>query len=267
MAVVARRFEGKTAVVTGGAGDIGLATAKRLAEEGASIALLDVKEDGLSAATESLDATKATVRTYVCDVTDMSAVRSVVAKVVEDFGSIDLLFNNAGYQGLFKPVHDYPADDFAKVIEVNLTGAFHVLKAVAEQMVAQNSGAIVNTASMAGVEGPPNMAAYGASKFGVVGLTQTASKDLALYNIRVNCISPAFMGPGYMWDRQVELQAKANTQYFSSDPKKVAEEMIGAVPMRRYGDIGEIPGTVAFLMSDDSSYTTGVNVPISGGIL
>jgi NAD(P)-dependent dehydrogenase (short-subunit alcohol dehydrogenase family) len=119
---------------------------------------------------------------------------------------------------------------------------------------------------MAGVDGPPNMAAYGVSKFGIIGLTQTAAKDLAPYNIRVNAISPAFMGPGFMWDRQVKLQAEANSQYFSSDPDTVAQQMIGSVPMRRYGNINEIPGTVVFLMSEDASYITGVNVPISGGI-
>jgi NAD(P)-dependent dehydrogenase (short-subunit alcohol dehydrogenase family) len=134
-------------------------------------------------------------------------------------------------------------------------------------MVQAGGGSIVNTASMAGVEGPPNMAAYGSSKFGVVGLTETASKDLAPYNIRVNAISPAFMGPGYMWDRQVNLQARAGTQYFSSDPKEVEKEMIGSVPMRRYGNITEIPGTVSFLLSEEASYITGVNIPISGGIL
>ena len=115
------------------------------------------------------------------------------------------------------------------MIRVNLLGAFYVLKAVASHMCTRKSGCIVNTASMAGVDGPPNMAAYGVSKFGIIGLTQTAAKDLAPYNIRVNAISPAFMGPGFMWDRQVKLQAEANSQYFSSDPDTVAQQMIGTL--------------------------------------
>jgi len=262
-----RRFEGRTALVTGGGGDIGLATALRLAGEGASIALLDLDPEKVDRARAEVAKTGAAVERYLCDVTDFEAVRGTVARIVGDFGSLELAFNNAGYQGAFKPLHEYPADDFAKVIEINLVGAFHVLKAVAEHMVERRYGRIVNTASMAGVGGPPNMVAYGASKFGVVGLTQTASKDLAPYDIRVNAISPAFMGPGYMWDRQVQLQAEAGSQYFSSDPEEVARQMIGSVPMRRYGDISEIPGVVAFLLSDDSSYMTGVNLPISGGIL
>ena len=97
-------------------------------------------------------------------------------------------------------------------------------------------------------------------------MTQTAAKDLAPFGIRVNSISPGFMGPGFMWDRQVDLQAAAGSQYYDRDRNIVAQQMINTVPMRRYGGIEEIPGTVAYLMSDDSSYVTGVNIKISGGI-
>lgn len=264
---IPQRFKGKTLVVTGAAGNIGLTTALRFAEEGADVALLDVNDKGLEEAAKRVGDHGVTVRTYACDVTDPTLVDGVVDNVMSDFGRIDLLFNNAGYQGLFKPVHEYSQDDFRNVTDINVNGVFNVLRSVGARMVEQNSGCIVNTASMAGVEGPPNMVAYAASKFAVVGITQVASKDLAPYNIRVNSISPAYMGPGYMWDRQVNLQAEAGSQYFSSDPKKVAEQMIGAVPMRRVGGINEIPGAVAFLMSEDASYITGVNIPISGGIL
>jgi NAD(P)-dependent dehydrogenase (short-subunit alcohol dehydrogenase family) len=262
-----KRFDGRTLMVTGGAGNIGLETARRLAREGARVALVDVAEEKLEQAAEELRGEGAEVRPYRCNVTDRAAVAQTVEQIVRDFGRIDLLFNNAGYQGLFQPTQRYPEEDFAAVININVNGFFYVLKAVSAHMVDAGGGAIVNTASMAGVEGPPNMAAYGASKFAVIGLTQTASKDLAPYGIRVNSISPAFMGPGYMWDRQVNLQAEAGSQYFSADPERVAEEMIGSVPMRRLGGIDEIPGAVAFLMSGDASYITGVNVPISGGIL
>ncbi len=261
-----QRFKGKSILVTGGAGEIGLATAVRFAEEGASVMLTDIKEGGLKKGKKRLDGYGVRVETYVCDVSDYSSVKKMTEAAAADFSGIDMLFNNAGYQGLFKPIHQYPADDFEKVLRINLFGAFYVLRAVSEHMTARKKGCIVNTASMAGVDGPPNMAAYGASKFGMVSLTQTAAKDLAPYNIRVNAISPAFMGPGFMWERQVKLQAEAGSQYFSSDPATVAQQMIASVPMRRYGNINEIPGTIAFLMSDDASYITGVNVPISGGI-
>ena len=263
----ARRFEGRTIMVTGAAGNIGLTTALRFAEEGANVALVDIKQDELDSATSKVSAHGVTAKGYACDVTDPAAVRETVERIAGDFGRIDLLFNNAGYQGLFQPAHKYPEDDFATVTDINVNGMFYVLKAVGAHMAAAGGGAIVNTASMAGVGGPPNMVAYAASKFAVVGVTQVAAKDLAPHNIRVNAISPAYMGPGYMWDRQVNLQAEAGSQYYSSDPKKVAEEMISAVPMRRVGSIEEIPGAVAFLLSDDASYITGVNIPISGGIL
>ncbi len=259
-------FQGRVILITGGAGDIGLATAVRFAEEGADIALLDVNEEKLKKAESKLKSYGVKVGLYICDVSHYDSVRKTVAKMVVDFSGIDFFFNNAGYQGLFKKIFEYPIEDFDKLIKINLSGAFYMLREVAKHMAEQKKGCIVNMASMAGVDGPPNMIAYGASKFGVIGMTQSAAKDLAPYNIRVNSISPAFMGPGYMWERQVRLQAEAGSQYFSSDTKKVAEQMIGAVPMRRYGNIKEIPGTVIFLMSDDASYITGINVPISGGI-
>lgn len=258
-----QRFNGKVCIVTGGGGEIGLATAKRLAEEGAAIALIDVK--GLERSQEQLEKiTK--VNSYICDVSRYPEVEATVASVRQDFGHIDMLFNNAGIQGAFAPIHTYPVEDFHSVIEINLVGAFHVLRAVSAVMVAQGGGVIVNTASMAGVAGPVNMTAYGASKWAIVGMTKTAAKDLAPYNIRVNSIAPGFMGPGFMWDRQVDLQAQAGSQYYAADRDVVAQQMIGEVPMRRYGSIEEIPGTVAYLMSDDSSYSTGINIQISGGI-
>jgi len=253
--------------VTGAGGNIGLAVALRLASEGACVALVDIAADKLDAAKKQFVEHNVRVESFACDVSDRDAVHKTVDSVIETFGGIDFLFNNAGYQGAFKPTQDYPEDDFERVIKINVFGAFYFLKAVSKHMAERKYGRIVNTASMAGVQGPPNMLAYGTSKFGIVGLTQVASKDLAPYNIRVNAISPGLMGPGFMWDRQVELQAEAGSQYFSSDPKEVAKQMIGSVPMRRYGSIDEIPGVVSFLLGDESSYLTGINIPISGGIV
>ncbi|NIE78756.1 SDR family NAD(P)-dependent oxidoreductase [Asaia sp. As-1742] len=262
-----KRFAGKTALVTGAAGNIGLAVARRLAKEGSHVVLLDLDQGKLDEAAKQFAEHGVKVKTVVCDVTNYTSVEEAVDYAEKDVGPIDLLFNNAGYQGAFAPIHEYPVEDFQRVVDIDLVGAFHVLRAVSRRMVARRSGSIVNTASMAGLQGPPNMGAYGSSKFGVVGLTQVASKDLAPHNIRVNGIAPALMGPGFMWDRQTELQAATNTQYFSTDPETVKKEMVAGVPMRRLGDIEEIPGTVAFLLSEDASYITGVTMPISGGIL
>lgn len=260
------KFEGKSILITGAAGDIGFAVAERFAENGATAILTDMDAEKLTKRKDQLGQRGGSVYTYVADVTDLQSLNGMVERIEADGLRIDMLFNNAGYQGLFKKTFEYPEDDFAKVININLIGAFNVLRVVSAHMVEKGGGAIVNTASMAGVDGPPNMIAYGASKFGIIGITQSAAKDLAPYNIRVNAISPAFMGPGFMWDRQVQLQAEADSQYFDSDPEVVAQQMIGAVPMRRYGNLTEIPGTVVYLMSEDSSYVTGVNIPISGGI-
>jgi NAD(P)-dependent dehydrogenase (short-subunit alcohol dehydrogenase family) len=123
----------------------------------------------------------------------------------------------------------------------------------------------VNIASMAGVSGAPNMPAYSASKAAVIGLTKATAKDLAPHGIRVNSVSPAFVGPGRMWETQVARQAAAGSQYYATDPDEVAAQMIGMVPLRRYGSVQEVATVVAFLLSDDASYVTGVNVEVSGG--
>ena len=253
-------------LVTGAAGDIGMAVAKRFASRGVGILMVDINTVKLKDCKRELEEAGGIAYSYIADVTDIKSVESVISRIESDEMHIDYLFNNAGYQGEFAMTHLYPADDFQRVVHVNIIGVFNVLQVVSRHMVSRKKGCIVNTASMAGVDGPPNMIAYGASKAAVIGMTQSAAKDLAPFGIRVNAISPAFMGPGFMWKRQVDLQAKVGSQYFDSNPEIVAEQMINSVPMRRYGGIDEIPGTVEYLMSDSSSYVTGVNIPISGGI-
>jgi 2-dehydro-3-deoxy-L-rhamnonate dehydrogenase (NAD+) len=260
-------FAGRVVAITGGAGDIGLATARHLGRLGATVALVDVDAGKLEAATAGLEAEGVLAHAWRCDVTDEAAVEATAAAIVERCGPVRHLFNNAGILGLFHPVLDYPTDDFDAIIAVNVRGAFLVLRAFARHMAAHGGGSIVNMASMAATGGPPNMIAYATSKAAILGMTQTASKDLAPHGIRVNAVSPAYMGPGFMWTRQVDLQAAAGTPYFAADPAVVAQQMIASVPMRRYGRIDEIPGAVAFLLGDDASYITGIHVPIAGGIL
>lgn len=205
--------------------------------------------------------------TYVTfDVTDATATGHAVRRAAAELATPDLLFNNAGIQGEFVPAHRYPLDDANRVISVNVIGAMNVLTSTAGAMVEGGyDGAIVNMASMAGVSGAPNMMAYSASKAAIIGMTKSAAKDLAPHRIRVNAVSPAFIGPGAMWERQVELQASAATQYFPADPEQVAAMMLGMVPMRRYGSMHEVIDVVLWLLSDRSSYVTGVNVEVSGG--
>ena len=245
-----------TVLVTGAAGDIGTAIAEVLSERGHRLVLADHPD-----AADQLDAVcrRLAAESVTFDVTDEAAV----AASVQGLGALGGLVNNAGYQGVFTSVDRYPLDDARRVIEVNLLGAMTVLAAVSLAMV--DGGSVVNVASMAGVSGAPNMPAYSASKAAVVGLTKAAAKDLAPRGIRVNAVSPAFIGPGRMWDTQVARQAAAGSQYYATDPPEVAEQMIGMVPMRRYGSAREVATVVAFLLSDDASYVTGVNVEVSGG--
>ncbi len=255
------------AMVTGAAGDIGRACALRLANDGWQLALVDHPASAVAlAATRDAVASVGDAWTYTFDVTDDAAVAAGVAACIAEFGAPVGLFNNAGYQGVFTALPGYPIDDARKVFEVNVIGVMQVLQHVARAMIAAgNGGTIVNSASMAGVGGAPNMPAYSASKAAVIGLTKTAAKDLAPHGIRVNAVSPAFIGPGRMWENQVAQQAAARSQYYSFDAAEVAEQMIGMVPLRRYGSTGEVASVVSFLMSNDASYLTGQNLEITGG--
>ena len=263
------RFDQRTALVTGAAGDIGRAVAVRLATEGASLVLADHP-----AATGALDATAGAcsvagspdVQPVLFDVTDHAAVEDVLAAAADAGPTPDLLFNNAGYQGAFANLVDVAADDVARVLDVNVKGVLSVLQVFARLLAAaERPGAVVNTASMAGVGGAPNMAAYSASKAAVIGLTKSAAKDLAPSGIRINAVSPAFIGPGAMWDNQVARQAEVPSIYYGDDVATVADEMVGQVPLRRYGSLEEVSSTVAFLLSDEASYLTGINIEIAGG--
>jgi NAD(P)-dependent dehydrogenase (short-subunit alcohol dehydrogenase family) len=253
-----------TVLVTGAAGDIGAAIADVLARRGYRLVLAD-HPSGEARLNETVAACRglgAQADGVTFDVTDEAAVAAAVAAL----GPLGGLVNNAGYQGVFTPVERYPLEDARRVFEVNVLGVLTVLAAVSRSMIESGAeGSIVNIASMAGVSGAPNMAAYSASKAAVIGLTKSAAKDLAPHRIRVNAVSPAFIGPGRMWDNQVAQQAAAGSQYYAADPELVAAQMIGMVPLRRYGSVQEVASVVAFLLSEDASYMTGVNLEVSGG--
>lgn len=253
-------------LITGAAGDIGRATAVRLAAAGCRVVLADVA-DGLEATANACvdaDPTSSPVRLSF-DVSNESQVEAAFAELADQGITADLLFNNAGVQGPFGNLMDQSVDDFRRVLEINVVGAFTVLQHFANALASTGrGGVVVNTASMA-QGGAPNMAAYSASKAAVVALTKTAAKDLAHASIRVNSVSPAFIGPGAMWDRQVAQQADTPSQYFADDPDEVAAQMIESVPLRRYGSIDEVAAAVLFLLSDESSYITAFDLQVSGG--
>jgi NAD(P)-dependent dehydrogenase (short-subunit alcohol dehydrogenase family) len=260
--------ERPVALITGAAGDIGRAAARRLAHQGWSLAMVDQPSmvGALDDTREQCTALGAPAWSDVFDVTDAAGVERSVDACREALGVPTALFNNAGSQGAFERIDRYPHLDARRVFEVNVLGAFTVLSAVSSAMVAAGvAGSIVSSASMAGVTGAPNMSAYSASKAAIIGLTKSAAKDLAPFGIRVNAVSPAFIGPGRMWENQVASQAAARSPYYADDPSEVARQMLSMVPLGRYGSTDEVARVVAFLFSDDASYLTGINVEISGG--
>lgn len=270
------RFGGKTLVVTGAGGNFGRVGCVFFAKRGAKIAALDLSKAALEETVQEVESEagkSAEILPIECNVTDAEGVQAAVEKIVEKFGTIDLLWNNAGYQGEIKPTLEYDPEDFNRVMNINVTGMFIVLQAVARQMAKQslndtspNSYSIVNTSSVAGLRGTPAMVAYASSKAAVLSMTVSTSKDLAPNGIRVNAVSPALIGPGYMWNRQNELHAQSGSPYFAKDPEAVAQNKINGVPMKRLGSVEEVVKSVAFLLCDDSSYTTGTNLVVDGGM-
>lgn len=281
-------YENKVIVITGAGGNFGREGCLYFARRGAKVVAMDMNLAALEATVAYVqDELAASKEIFVaaCDVTDVASVQTAVDAAVEQYGRIDLLWNNAGYQGHIKPTLEYDPKDFALVMNVNVTGMFVVLQAVAKQMVKQQQQqqeqndnddnnndnaaatyAIVNTSSVAGLRGTPAMVAYASSKAAVLAMTVSTSKDLAPHGIRVNAISPALIGPGFMWDRQNQLHATSGSPYFATDPETVAQNKVNSVPMKRLGTIEEVIRSVSFLLSPESSYTTGTNLVVDGGM-
>jgi NAD(P)-dependent dehydrogenase (short-subunit alcohol dehydrogenase family) len=255
-------------LVTGAAGDLGRAACVALAEDGWSLLITDHPSQAqrLEATREASAASGGEIASATFDVTDHDAVAQAVGGLAERHGTPTALIAGAGIQGDFAPVHEYDVDVARRVLDVNVIGVFNALNVTAKLMIrAGAGGSIITAASMAGVNGAPNMPAYATSKAAVIGLTQSASRDLAPHGIRVNAVSPAFIGPGAMWDNQVAQQAAAGSQYYAPEPEAVAKQMIDAIPLRRYGSPAEVADVICFLAGDRSSYLTGINIEIAGG--
>ena len=239
---------GRKAVVTGGAQGIGLAIAERLMRSGTSVALWDRDIALAEKAARKLASLGISLAVNV-DVTDYASVETATRSTIEALGAIDILVCNAGIAGQSAPVRDYPLDEWRSVIDIDLNGVFYCMRAVVPHMIERNYGRICSTASIAGKEGNPNAAPYSAAKAGVIALTKSLGKELAGYDIAVNCVTPA----------------AAKTRIFEQISQEHIDYMLQKIPRGRFLKVEEAASMVAWLVSEENSFTTGAVFDLSGG--
>ncbi len=236
------------AVVTGGAQGIGFAVATRLLASGASVSIWDCDPEMLESSLSQL-AGKGRFSGERVDVSDATSVERAVAATLDKHRTIDILVANAGIAGPNHTTWEYPVEAWHHVINVNLLGVYHCCRAVVPHMLRQNYGRIVNVASIAGKEGNPNASAYSASKAGVIALTKSLGKETAGHNIAVNCVTPA----------------AARTRIFEQMSKEHIDYMLSRIPRGRFLEVDEVSAMVAWLVSEENSFTTAAVFDLSGG--
>jgi 2-hydroxycyclohexanecarboxyl-CoA dehydrogenase len=249
------KLQGKTAIVTGGAGGIGGATCRRLAAEGAKVAVFDMNLEAAEKVAAEIRANGGSAAAFKCDITNRAEVDAAVAGTEAQLGPIDVLVNNAGWD-VFKPfVKTVPAE-WSKLIDINLTGALHMLHAVLPGMSERKSGHIVNVASDAARGGSSGEAVYSACKGGLVALSKTLAREHARFGINVNVVCP---GP-------TDTALLAGVAEGARDPAKLIEAFRSAIPMGRLGQPDDLANAIAFFASDDAAFITGQVVSVSGGL-
>lgn len=246
------RMAGKVAFVTGAANGIGRATAVAFAREGASVVVADISESGSQETVHMIEELGGQAVAVTSNVTIAEDVRSALDKTIETFGRLDFAFNNAGVEHPSTPLADITEETWERVIDINLRGVFLCMKYEIPLLLQQGGGAIVNTSSGAGVQGFKGGAAYGASKFGVVGMTKCAALDYAGSNIRVNAVCPGIIDTPMM-DRLTEGTPEGR------------ERVIAQEPVGRMGTPEEIAATVIWMCSDESSFLVGHALVVDGG--
>jgi NAD(P)-dependent dehydrogenase (short-subunit alcohol dehydrogenase family) len=241
-------LKNRHAVVTGGAQGIGLSIATRLLASGASVSIWDYDSALLETAIQQLEKT-GQVTGEVVNVADVASVDRAVESAIDEYQRIDILVANAGIAGPNHTTWDYPVEEWQRVINVNLLGVYYCCRAIVPHMLRQNYGRIVNVASIAGKEGNPKASAYSASKAGVIALTKSLGKETAAYNIAVNCVTPA----------------AARTRIFEQMSKEHVDYMLSKIPRGRFLEVDEVSAMVAWLVSEENSFTTAAVFDLSGG--
>ena len=237
----------RVAIVTGGAQGFGLAITERFIESGAKVIIWDIDENESKKAIEKVKSKNLSFQ--VVDVSDFDEINKKLIEVENSHGKVDIFINNAGVAGMNTTVAKYPIDEWNNVINLNLNAVFYTCKAVVPFMEKNNYGRIVNIASIAGKEGNPNASAYSTSKAGVIGLTKSLGKELAQKNIAVNCVTPA----------------AAKTRIFDQMTEEHINYMLSKIPRNKFAKVEELASLVAWLSSEENSFSTAAVFDLSGG--
>ena len=239
---------GRNAIVTGGAQGIGLSVARRLIQSGSSVSLWDLDEDTMRAALQDLGSI-GSASGEIVDVSDPAAVQTAFSRTLAKLRSVDILVANAGIAGPNHLTWEYPIDAWQRVVQINLMSVFYCCRATIPHMIERGYGRVVNVASIAGKEGNPNASAYSASKAGVIALTKSLGKETAAHNISVNCVTPA----------------AARTRIFDQMSQEHIDYMLSKIPRGRFLEVYEASAMIAWLVSEENSFTTGAVFDLSGG--
>ena len=240
-------FSERLAIVTGGAQGFGLAITKRIIQSGGKVIIWDIDKKAVEKAQKEINSNYLYFK--LVDVTDFQMIENSVKDIEKQFGKIDIFVNNAGITGMNKTVAEYPIEEWEKVIQLNLNAVFYCCKAVVPYLEKNNYGRIVNIASIAGKEGNPNAGAYSTSKAGVIGLTKSLGKELALKNIAVNCVTPA----------------AAKTRIFDQMTEEHINYMLSKIPRNKFAKVNELASLVTYLASEENSFATAAVFDLSGG--